>query len=1133
MQLFAATKWIILPCIIKKTWNNNPWQAYCFELKVMKITSFILLIFSLHLSANTAAQENITLKAKGASLFKIFTDIKKQTGYNFFLAEESMQLAKPVDIDVKNANLKTVLEICFKDQPFNYSISGKNIIVTVKKNEQDDSQNNVVNSFLDVKGKVVNAQGEPIARATLIVKGKNKSTITDTKGEFSIDNISDDAVLMVSSVGFEQLAISVKGRNFIQVVLQIRVTSLDEFQVIGYGTTTKRLNTGNVTSIKATDIEKQPVQNPLLALQGRVPGLFITQNSGISGSSIKVRIQGQNSIASGNEPLYVIDGVPVLSLLPETGIDRVISPMGPNYSSSGNPLSYINPSDIESIEILKDADATAIFGSRGANGVILITTKKGKEGPMRLDINMQAGFGQVARKMDMLNTRQYLDMRYEAFRNDGINWKDPSVSANDLKVWDTTRYTNWQKQLIGGTANYTNVNAVASGGTATVRYMIGSTYQKTTTVFPFPNDFADVKGSTHFNISANSLSQKFKLQFSGNYLYDRNQLPRTDLTQAALLLEPNAPSPFNADGSINWAPDATGTSTYASNPMLGVYTKYQNKTYNLISNLVLSYKILPGLDVTNSIGYNKLETNDYTPSPLIAERPENRSITKRSAAYGDRDVISWIMEPQASYTKNVNKSKVEMLVGGTILSLKINSGYLYGIGYLSDDMLQSIHAASTIVTGVSSISDYRYNAIFGRINYNWDDKYILNLTARKDGSSRFGEANLFHNFGAIGGAWIFSDEKFGKKYFQFLSFGKLKGSYGITGSDQIGDYNFMSLYNLYPVPYQGTSGLYPAGLPNPHLQWESTKKLQVGIDLSFLQNRLFFNVTYVRNRSSNQLLSYALPSVAGFTSYRLNFPATIQNKNWEGSLKYTTIKNKDIKWSINFNLTIPQNKLIDFPNLSTSSYSNSLVIGESITSKKALRFLGVDPTTGSYMFASKTDPFNPKFPDDYSELKNIDPKYYGGLQNNLTFKGFEIDFLFQFVKQIGYNDALFWNGNRYPGNFYGGFSNQPATVLQRWQNPGDKASIKKFSTNPDAYVLESNYRYCDASYVRLKNVALSWIFPETLVKKLHLRNCKVYLHGQNILTITNYKGLDPENQSILNPSLPPLRVYTMGIQFGL
>lgn len=1138
MQLFAATKWFILPCkSIKKAWNKKPWQAYCFELKVMKVTALILLIASLQLSANSVAQENITLKAKGASLFKIFTDIKRQTGYNFFLAEESMQQAKPVDIDVKNASLKTVLEICFKNQPFTYSISGKNIIITIKKNERNDSQSNAVNAFLDIKGKVVNAQGEPIARATVMVKGTSKSTITDVKGEFSIGGINDDVELIISSVGFEQTTISVNRRSFVQVVLQIKVTSLDEFQVIGYGTTTKRLNTGNVTSIKSTDIEKQPVQNPLLALQGRVPGLFITQPSGLAGSSVRVRIQGQNSIANGNEPLYVIDGVPIISQLPMTGIDGILGPTGPNYSGNGNPLNYINVADIESIEVLKDADATSIYGSRAANGAILITTKKGKAGPMKLDLNMQTGWGHVTRKLDMLNTRQYLDMRYEAFKNDGINWEDPSVSADDLKVWDTTRYTDWQKELIGETANYTDINATVSGGTAAVRYLIGATYHKETTVFPFPNDFSDIKGSIHFSLDANSVNQKFKLQFSGNYLYDGNRLPRTDLTPAAVLMEPNAPPLYNPDGSINWAPDITGTSTFSNNPMLGIYKKYENETYNLLSNLVVRYKIFPWLEFRNSLGYNIILTEDYSPSPLIAVSPENRARTERQAAYGERKVRSWIVEPQLNLTGKISRGKIDVLIGATILDLTSKAGYLFGTGYLSDEMLENINAAAVIgSSGISDASEYRYNAIFSRLTYNWRDKYIININVRRDGSSRFGAANMFHNFGSAGAAWLFSNTELFKKKFSVLSFGKLKASYGTTGNDQIGDYKFLSLYNLYggaSLPYQGTTALIPGGLPNSRLQWETTKKLQAGLDLGFLQDKFLFNVTYVRNRSSNQLLWYDLPSVAGFTSYLLNFPAKIQNQAWEFSITAVTFKKRDWTWTSGFNLTIPKNKLLSFPGLATSTYKNSLIVGQSINSKRLLYFLGVDPTTGEYMFASKINPFSPLFPDDYTKIINTDPKFYGGLQNNVTYKRFELDFLFQFVKQTGYNDLLFWNGSRYPGNYFRGLSNQPVSVLSRWQKPGDNAQVKKFTTNENANILGSDYRYTDASYIRLKNISLSWQLPQRWKEKMHLQNATIYMQAQNLLTITGYSGLDPENQSILNPALPPLRVWAIGVRLAL
>jgi TonB-dependent starch-binding outer membrane protein SusC len=1133
MQFITCTA-LLCRHVHKLNLNQNNCR---FILRIMKMVAFILLVFCLQLSANTTAQDKITMREKGASLLKIFTEIQKQTGYSFFLTEETIKEYRPIDIEVQNASLKQVLDLCFKDQPFTYTINRNTITVTPKKKERMILEERVPEiNPVDVTGKVLDNDGVPLSGATIAIKGTNRTTITNSKGEFSIKDLNNDAVLVVSSIGYETEIINLNGRTTINITLKIKVVGMDEVQVIGYGTVIKRLNTGNVASVKAADIEKQPVQNPLLALQGRVPGLFITQNSGLSGSSIKVRIQGKNSILNGNNPLYVIDGVPIVSELPMTGIDWILGPTGPNYSGNGNALNYISTSDIESIDILKDADATAIYGSRGANGAILITTKKGKAGPMRFDLNMQRGFGDVSRKLKMLNTREYLDMRYEAFHNDNIDWKSQSTSANDLKVWDTTRYTDWQKELIGKTANYTNIKANLSGGTNNLRYLIGSSYHRETTVFPISKDFGNAKGTVHFALNANGSDQKFNVQFSGSYIYDKNLLPRTDLTQAAIMLEPHAPEFYNSDGSINWAPDAAGISTYSSNPILGIYNKYENKTFNLISNIVLGYKILPELEVSSSLGYNNMLTNDVSISPLIAVAPENRSVTQRMAAYGERKINSWVIEPLVKYTKTIRGGKLDVLIGGTILNNKANSGYLFGTGYLSDEMLEDIHSASNVRTGVSSISEYKYGAIFSRVNYDWQNKYIINFTARRDGSTRFGEANRFHSFGSVGAAWLFSNEKYIKDNWFFLSFGKLKGSYGITGSDQIGDYNFMSLYNLYPgasVPYQGTISLIPSGLPNPKLQWEETRKLQVGIELGFFQNRILANATYAKNRSSKQLLRYALPSVSGFLSYLSNFPATIQNRNWEFSINSINIKEKNFIWTTNLNLTIPQNKLIAFPNLSSSTYSNLLVIGQSITINRALKFIGVDPTTGNYMYWSKTNTFDPKYPDDYTELVSTDPKYYGGIQNTVSFKGVELDFLFQFVKQLGFNDELFWNGNGYPGNFYGGWSNQPTSVLNRWKKQGDVSSFKKFSTYQDPYVVSSDYRITDASYIRVKNVSLSWEIKNNWTSKFHLRNCRAYVQGQNLLTITKYKGLDPENQSISTPSLPPLRVWIMGLQIGL
>ncbi|WP_049815593.1 SusC/RagA family TonB-linked outer membrane protein [Niastella koreensis] len=1098
----------------------------------MKLT-VILFLIAFHVSADGYNQV-VTLHKKNAPLTDVFKDIRQQTGYDFFYELTWLEKAKPVNINVSNIPLTDALNLCLKDQPLTFTITGTTIVLKPKP-----VQLNVfaANTGFDVHGVVLDENNAPMQSVNIMVKGTDKITSTNNRGEFQIKDVQATTVLVVSSVGYSRQEITVNGKSDLRIQLKVAIGTLDEIQFVAYGTTTKRLNTGNVTTIKASDIEKQPVQNPLLTLQGRVPGLVVIQPSGLAGSSVRIRIQGQNSIANGSEPLYVVDGVPIDPQLPRTGNDYVLGSSGAIFSGWGNPLNYINPSDIESIDILKDADATAIYGSRAANGAIMITTKKGKAGVMKFDLNSQVGFGKMIRRLDMLNTKQYLEMRYEAYANDGIDWTSPSISADDLKVWDTTRYTNWQDQLLGGTAKFTNFNTSVSGGAATARYFISGTYHKETSVFPLSEDFADRKGTLHFNMDANSMNSKFKLQLSGNFMADNNQLPQNDITQTALLLEPDAPPLLNADGSINWAPDANGNTTLSdANVMIQRYKKYVNKTYNLVSSLNLGYTIFPRFELRSSFGYNYMQTNDYSPGPLIAVAPELRTTTVRGANFGDRNIQSWIMEPQASYSSKISKGKIELLVGVTLQNKNVNSGYIYGNGQLSDELLNNLYAAANIYKNNSLSSNYKYNAFFGRINYNWSDKYIVNINARRDGSTRFGANNRFHDFGSLGGAWIFSNEKIIRSKAGIISFGKLRSSYGSTGSDQIGDYQYMSLYNLYsnaPVPYQGIAGLIPAGLPNPNLQWEETWKLQAGIDLGFLQDRVIVNVTWVRNRSSNQLLRYSLPNTAGFTSYYVNFPAIIQNRNWEFAVTGKISQGKDFNWTCNVNLTLPKNKLVSFPNLSTSTYASRLIVGEPIDVLSNYHYLGVAPGSGDYLFSDRNGHpvLEPNTATDRTSLISTFQKLYGGFQNNLTYKSIQLDFLFQFVSQVGYNDVSFWNGSRYPGMFTRGNSNQPVTVLGRWQKVGDKASVAKFSTGEVATVLDSDHRYTNASFIRLKNLAFYWSLPQKWVDKVHFRSFRIYLHGQNLLTITNYKGLDPETQSMT--SLPPLRIWTIGFQAGL
>ncbi len=1144
MQVFATRKTPVLGGVLNQ-------QLTCFTkirmaVRIMKLIAILLLGGCLQLSARGIGQ-TITISVTDAPLEKVFQVIEKQTDYVFFVKTELLKLAKSVTLKVANLPLQQVLDLCFKDQPLKYSINGKIITIAPKniKTDKDGKTTKVEESnfLINVTGEVTDPNGNPLEGATVRVKESSLVTITNTSGIFILKGINENAILEISFVGYEMIVVPVSNRTAIRVSLKQDVASLNEVVINkGYYTETKRFSTSNVGRITSKEIEQQPVQNPLLALQGRVPGLLITQVNGIPGGGVIVRIQGISAISasSGNDPFYVVDGVPFVSQMLNTTTGSVGGAStgvlkgsgGPTGSGNGNPLSYINPSDIESIEILKDADATAIYGSRAANGAILITTKKGKAGPTKIDINLQQGWGKVSRTLDILNTEQYVMMRREAFKNDNLAIPSILTTPNDGNydingLWDTTRNTDWQKVLIGGVSKYSNINLTVSGGTGNTQYLVGGTYNRSTSVFP--GNFADQRGAIHFNIKSASNNQKFNFQFSGNYLTDNNALPANDFTSQAIKLAPNAPEIYNSDGTLNWQPNPSGTSSW-DNPLANMYYTYTNKTTNLISNAIVSYRILKGLEIKGSFGFNNLQTNEFKALPSTVIRPENRLNFTREADYTSSNMNSWIIEPQANFNKVIGKGKIDILVGSSIQQKNDKGEYTQGTGYNNDLVMKDPRAAASIRILRSAQSVYKYNALYGRLNYILKEKYIVNLTARRDGSSRFGPENQFHNFGSVGVGWIFSDEQFVKKNVGFLSFGKLRGSYGTTGNDQIGDYRFMNLYNTYSagVPYQGAVGVLPNRLYNPYLQWEETKKLQVGLDFGFLDNRVSVTANYVHNQSSNQLLGYELPIITGYLNVDDNFPATVKNTAWEFSLNSNNINHAKFVWKTSLNITFPKNELVSFPNLATSTYSSSLIIGKPLGIVQTYHFLGVNPLTGRYQISDQhgNPTTSPNFLTDRIVLLNLLPKYYGGIQNSFEFKRFQLDFLFQFINQLG--TGYSFNGT--PGRFLNGAGNQPVSVLERWQKPGDIKEIEGFSqinTNP----FTGDASYVDASFIRLKNISLSYQLPLLLKQKLRLSNCRFYAHGQNLLTITNYKGLDPETQS--TNALPPLRILTIGLQVTL
>jgi TonB-linked SusC/RagA family outer membrane protein len=1107
---FALCKPLLLQRIPKQT-RLPARQA----LLIMKLTAILLFTACLQVSAKGFGQI-ITLSEKNAPLEKLFGEIKKQTGYTFAYTESLLSQAKTVSIDIKNGTLEQVLTICFKDQPFTYAIIEKTIVVK-PQNISDQTVN--TSSSIDIKGRVTDKDGNPVVGANIKIKGVSQGTTTNENGEFVLKNVDDNAVLEISFVGYETQLIPVKNRTSIAVLLFVAIQKLNEVIVQkGYYSTSQKLNTGNVSKVTDEIIEKQPVSNILQTLQARVPGLYIQQLNGVPGSNFKVTIRGRNSIANGNDPLYIVDGVPFIS----NGLSSTTTSANILGTSGISPLNSINPQDIESIEVLKDADATAIYGSRGANGVILITTKKGdsKRGKPKVNINISTGSSKITRTIKLLNTPEYISMRQEAFRNDNVT---PAINnAPDLVAWDQNRFTDWQKVLIGGNALYRNVHASVAGGNSSTQFLFSGGYETQGTVYP--GDLNADKISSMLSLTNMSDDKKFKASFSLNYVANRSKLTGTDFTNYALRLAPNAPALYTPDGKLNWE-----NSTW-TNPLSELEVKFRANTSNLISNATLSYKILNQLEIKANLGFNDIRNKERKLTPSTYYDPVYAATPIYAESYlNNTGFKSWILEPQLQWDGHAAKGKISALAGLTFQEQLYDQLTLYGTGFSSNALIENIQSASTKQVLADNNSDYKYNAIFGRINYNYKEKYILNATIRRDGSSRFGPGKQFGNFGSVGAAWIFSEEPFLKNERSPLSFGKLRASYGSSGNDQIGDYRFLDSYQASGAPYQGIVGLTPVRLFNPDFAWEVNKKFETGLALGFINDRINLNIDYYQNRSSNQLVNYPLAMTTGFTGILANLDATVQNTGWEFEINTLNWKNNQFKWTTAFNLSIPKNKLISFPGLSGSSYANQYVVGEPLTISKRYKYSGVDPQTGIYSFADLNGD-GLISSDDKILIKNVAQKFYGGLSNDITYKSFQLEFLLQFVNQTGNN---FWGATQLtPGLLF----NQPEKLLQNgWQKPGDAGkTAQRFTTNVNSAAVTaffSRYTLSDAtivnaSFIRLKNISLSYDLS-TLIKKFSGR---VYLQCQNLLTITHYFGLDPEYNYA--SALPPLRTFVIGTQLS-
>lgn len=1058
------------------------------------------------LLAHTGYSQKLTLSFKNAPLATVLHKIEKQTDYQFLFFDSDLKQAKAVTIEVNNTDLKKVLQQCFEGQPYTYKIVDKTIVIKLSKAPTKLPAN--TDSTISIKGRLINGSGEPITGASIQLLKTKAGTVSDDLGNFKIPSVSDKAVVIINALGYAPVTMQLFSGHFHELPSSARsdsasgslplllsnhadsllirmaesTNSLDKVQIVAYGQTLKRFQTGSISSIKKEDIERQPVNNLASALQGMVAGLEVSNNSGVPGDEVQIRIRGINSI-NGGSPLILIDNVPA-------------------------DINTVAPADVESVEVLKDAAATAIYGARGSNGVLLITTKKGKIGKGKVGLHAYQSLTAPTRLTPTLNSQQYLELRKEAYKNDNVNYTP--TTAPDLFL-DSTVNTDWADKLYK-VASAEDYQVNFSGGNEDLQYYFsgGMRNENSTMLGPWKNNRYNLRTSIDARIS-----QRVRAGGSLAYTYINNYTFNNAIAPILYYALPLIPFE-DASGNPNLQAYYPSTNP---NRFLTTYTKSHSN--NVMGNLYVDYKMLDGLDFRTDGNFTS-STNQYmlfSPSTAnIAEDPSN------FGNYQNGNNISINVEPKLSYERKFGEHAFKLLAAGTYRSSNVTS-YSMQMSNPSnaiDDL--NTPDMGTVTSRDYSEEPYRFASIFGRLNYRYKNKYLLEGVIRRDGSSRFGPENKFGTFWSLAGGYIFSQEPFIKDLLGSKFFGKLRVSYGTTGTDQIGSFRYIANSPQVSIPYMDQTTLYVGNLANPELKWEETKKFDVGLDLNLLNDRVNLTADYYSSNTNGMLYTDFLSRVTGFGSIVRNLPGLVRNTGFELQLNTTPVKTQDWRWNTAFNISFIKNKLVSLPALSDATFAAKYVyqVGKPLDLIWGLKYQGVDPETGLAKFQDVDN--NGKiltYSPDYQVIGKRLPDFFGGWTNNISYKKFDLNLFAQFVNGItkGYT---FISGIGSPYNL-------PLEALNRWQKPGDITNIPRAAAPGTVAaainnnIAQSDFAYDDASYIRIKNITLSYSFDKInkAISKLQL-----YLTGYNLFTITKFKGDDPEG----GPNLVPMsKIYTLGI----
>jgi len=1094
-----------------------------------------------------ASGQGINISAKNESLEKVFGQLEKQSGYTFFYKIELVRTLPKITVDIKHGTLIGALTQVLQNQStLTWKIVGKTVVISKAEAPPLSTADQRANLLL-VTGRVVDRDGQGIPNVSISLKGTQFAWKTNPEGIFTsalmegAQGPGKPLVLAFSSIGFAPKEMKVDGpeKNLI-ITLREQVNTLDEVQMTAYSKTSKRYNVGDITTINSDEIARNPVPNVLQALQARVPGMLIQTQTGQPNGSFHVQIRSLNTLSggaatspqfinNGGQPLYIIDGVeyPADGSLPlAQGFN------GPQYSLYGNALNFLDPSQFESISILKGPDATSLYGSRGAFGVILITTKKAKGGRPSFNLNVLHGFSNLSSRPKLMNNDQYLAMRREAFANN--NNATPGAQDYDLNgTWDTTKNTDWEHYFLGGHAPTTRINANYSGGSANSSYLIGANYNSIGNI-QFSKG-AVKTGGMNFSLNTSTTDRKFTLGLTGSYSTNVDNMVPVDYTGSVGVLQaPDAPDLVLPNGKLNWDPSLEG------NPLNMLYTLHNSTTNTLLANMTLNWTPVKGLSFIASGGYSLISAKEFEATPSAYFNPATFVTSNTRSLLSWYTIRTFSVDPRIQY-ENVffGKGRLSAIVGATLRDKLQETTAIQGNGIATDELLRNpANAATAFRIDKYTTLPVRYTGPFATLNFRWADKYILELNGRRDGDSRFGPGNQFGNFGSIAGGWIISEEPWFRPVTGIIDFLKIKGSYGLTGANSLQPYQYISTYALNSNSYNGGIGLAPSNLANPYLHWETDKNAEAGINIGFLKEAINIEAIYYFNHMDDQLTNQSLASITGFPSFTYNTPARIYTHGLELNIVTHNIRRKNFSWETRINFTAPRSKLTAYPGVENLVSNFNYVVGKPITGIKLYKYAGVDPETGVYNFinaAGVKGQFTPIFSPvqldankDKTEFVDLAPKYYGGILNSFNYGNFSMDFLISLTNKMGPNFEAY---QTFPMGVT--IQNFPEDyAAKRWKKKGDITTVPKATSNILAFFDQGNFvsstgAYSNATYARLQNLSLTYRFSHNLIQKWRLSGLSIYVAGQNLFTISKYGDLDPENMSA--GRMPPLRVFTGGI----